>query len=113
MKRTRIAPLFLVASIGVSAGAASVAVASPSGAAIHHAMAPITKMGKLARIDSKTTFTLDVGMHHYIVKIDDMTHIKLDKKDVKLSTLKVGDSLTVRGPLEMGTIDATSVTVQM
>jgi hypothetical protein len=113
MKNNRIARLILVASIGVGAGAASVAAAEAGGAAVHRSMAPVTKMGKLAKIDSKTTFTLDVGMHHYVVKVDDMTHIKLDNKDVALSKLKVGDTLTVRGPLEMGTIDATSVSVAM
>lgn len=55
----QVAPLFLVASIGV--GAASVGAAPVGGAAIHRSMAPVMKMGKLAKIDSKTTFTLDVG----------------------------------------------------
>ncbi|MGB9113442.1 MAG: hypothetical protein WCF24_12050 [Acidimicrobiales bacterium] len=57
----RVTPLFLVASIGVGAGAASVGAAPVGGAAIHRSMAPVMKMGKLAKIDSKTTFTLDVG----------------------------------------------------
>jgi hypothetical protein len=113
MKKSKVAPLLLVASIGAGAGAASVAIASTAGAAIHQSMAPVTKMGKLAKIDSKSSFTFDVGMHHYIVKVDAMTHIKLDDKSVKLSKLKVGDTLTVHGPLEMGEIDATSITVQM
>lgn len=113
MIRTRIAPLLIAASIGMGTGAASIAVAPLGGAAIHHSMAPVTKMGKLAKVDSKTSFTLVVGSHHYLVKIDDMTHIKLDNKEVKLSSLKVGDSLTVHGPLEMGTIDATSITAGM
>jgi hypothetical protein len=111
LRQMKIAPLLLVASIGVGAASASVA---PAGAtATHHSMAPVTKMGKLAKIDSKTTFTLEVGAHHYVVKVDDMTHIKLDNKNVALSKLKVGDTLTVKGPLEMDTIDATSVTVGM
>ncbi len=113
MRHIRITPLLVVAAIGVGAGAASVAAAPVGGAAIHRSMAPVTKMGKLAKIDSKSTLTLDVGAHHYIVKVDDMTHIKLDHKDVAFSKLKVGDTLTVRGPLEMGTIDASSISAGM
>ena len=114
MKRTRILPLVLAASIGVGTGAASIATASISGAAVHHTtMMPVTKTGKLTKIDSKTSFTMAVGTHHYLVKIDDMTHVRLDNKNVNLSKLKVGDTLTVKGPLEMGEIDATSVTASM
>lgn len=110
MKKSRFAPVLLAASIGAGA---MLAIPTTAGATTDHSMAPVTKMGRLAKIDSKTTFTLDVGMHHYVVKIDAMTHIKLDNKAVKLARLKVGDTLTVRGPLEMGEIDATSVTAQM
>ena len=114
MKRTRIVPLVLAASISIGAGSASIAAASLSGAAVHKTtMRPVTKMGKLTKIDSKTSFTMAVGTHDYVVKIDDMTHVRLDNKDVELSKLKVGDTLTVKGPLEMGEIDATSVTASM
>ncbi len=70
-------------------------------------------MGKLTKIDSKSSFTMAVGKHDYVVKIDDMTHIRLDDKVVKFTTLKVGDTVTVKGPLEMGEIDATNVTASM
>lgn len=114
MKGKRIVPLFLAASVGIGAGGASIAASSLSGAAVHHTtMTPVTKMGKLTKIDSKDSFTMAVGKHDYVVKIDDMTHVRLDNKDVKLSKLKVGDTLTVKGPLEMGEIDATSVTASM
>lgn len=112
-KANRLAPIVLVASIGVGAGSAGVAAAPAGATVVYHVMAPVTKTGRLSKIDSKMSFTLAVGMHRYVVKIDDMTHIKLDGKTVKFSSLKVGDTLTVRGPLQMKMIDATSVAVHM
>jgi len=47
------------------------------------------------------------------VKTDDMTHVKIDSKVSKVSALKKGETVTVKGEIEMDTITATSVVEQM
>jgi hypothetical protein len=54
---------------------------------------------------------MSVDMKSYVVKTNSMTHVTLNSMKSKLSALKMGDSVTVKGELEMGAILATSVHV--
>ena len=100
--------------IGALALAASMSVAPVAGAAIAHTtMAPVTETGKLVKILSSDSFTMAVGKVSYVVKVDGMTHITLDHMAVKLSHLHAGDTITAKGPLDMHTISATTVTAGM
>jgi Domain of unknown function (DUF5666) len=102
--------LAAAAALSIS-GAAFVPVA---GASVHHStMAPVTEVGKIAKVLSATSFTVKVGSKTYTVTTDAMTHVTLNKMSVKVSKLKAGDSVTVKGPLEMMTIKATSVVAGM
>jgi hypothetical protein len=95
------------ASIGLAA-----LTSAPAGAT---AMAPVTVTGKVVKIIStvagSSSFEITVGMKHYVVKCNAMTRIKLDDMTVKMSKLKLGDTVTVKGPLEMGAILATSIVI--
>jgi len=93
------------ATVMLEAGAATLAAAST--------MAPVTVHGTLVKVLGMSSFTMKAGAKHYTVKVDAMTHIKLDGKTVKLSHLRPGDTVVVKGPLEMGTITATSVVAGM
>jgi len=99
---------------GAIAIAASLAAGPVAGAAVtHNAMAPVTKTGKFVKLDSSTSFTMTVSKTSYLIKTNHMTHVTENHMVVKLSILKRGDSVTVKGPLEMHTISATSVTAGM
>lgn len=110
-KLSRAVPFALGLSVFGAVGAA--VIPASSGAVAHTSMAPVTKSGKLVKVLSSASFTMSVGSKSYVVKVDDMTHVTLDSKKVKLSTLKKGDTVTVKGPLEMDTISATSVVAGM
>ncbi len=97
----------------LSAGIATTAEALGTVPAAASAMAPVTVMGKVVKVMGTTEFTMTAGSKHYVVKVDAMTHVKVDGKAAKLSALAPGDQVTVKGPLEMSTITATSVTVGM
>ena len=105
-------PSLLVAGAGTS-GAATVRPAAPAHASPQMTSMTVTKSGTFEKLLSSTSFKMDVGMKPYTVKVNDMTHITVDMKKVKLATLKKGDTVTVKGVLEMGTIIATSVTAGM
>jgi hypothetical protein len=88
-----------------------VAQAAPVPAAMAHMT--VTKMGTFEKLLSMSSFTFKVGMKTYTVKVNAMTHITHNGMKEKLSALKKGQSLTVKGTLEMATIMASSVTVGM
>jgi len=94
-------------------GAAVLAAAPVSQAAVVQATMQVTKMGTFEKTVSSTAFKMAVGMKSYEVKTDSMTHVTLGGKSVKITSLKKGDTLTVKGELEMGTIVATSVVAGM
>jgi hypothetical protein len=56
---------------------------------------------------------MSVGMKSYEVKTNAMTHVTLGSMKAKLSALKKGDTVKVKGELEMGAIIATSVAAGM
>lgn len=94
--------------------AAGVVVAPAAHASVAHTtMAPVTKSGRFVKVLSKSSFKISVGKKTYVVTVDAMTHVKLDNKAVKIASLKRGDTVTVKGPLEMDTIKATSVVAGM
>jgi hypothetical protein len=74
-------------------------------------MAQVTKTGTFEKLLSSTSFRMSVDMKSYVVKTNSMTHVTLNSMKSKLSALKMGDSVTVKGELEMGAILATSVHV--
>jgi hypothetical protein len=105
--------------------AVSVAVALSTSSMLAFATAPdsqaqavqapmqVTKSGTFEKATSATAFKMSVGMKSYQVKTDAMTHVTFGGKNVKVSTLKKGDTVTVKGQLEMGSIVATSVMAGM
>ncbi|MDA8297710.1 MAG: hypothetical protein M0004_14205 [Actinomycetota bacterium] len=73
------------------------------------AMAPVTLHGKVIRVTSATSFIVHVGRHRYVVTIDAMTHVTLNHRPGPVRELRAGDDVTVKGPLEMGRVHASSV----
>jgi hypothetical protein len=101
-------------ALGISSTVAAVAVPAADAAGMHSApMAQVTKTGTFEKLLSSTSFKMSVDMKSYVVKTNSMTHITLNSMKTKLSALKMGDSVTVKGELEMGAIIATSVHIAM
>ena len=101
-------------ALGISSTVAAVTAPASDAAARHSsAMAQVTKMGTIEKLLSSTSFKMSVEMKSYVVKVNDMTHITLGSMKTKLSSLKKGDAVTVKGELEMGAILATSVDAGM
>jgi hypothetical protein len=102
--------LLLSASLagGLLFAGVGVASASPS-----HTAMTATKTGKIAKFTSSSAFTITVSGKTYVVKTNDMTHVTIDSKASKVSALKKGETVTVKGEIEMETITATSVVEQM
>lgn len=102
----------VVLALGASlAGIGSTAAAA--GAATAHSAMKVTDTGKLTKIVSMTSFDIKVGSKTYLVTTNDMTKITLDMKSVKVGKLKVGDTITAKGTLDMETITATSISASM
>ncbi len=99
-------------AIGLSSTAAFVG-APASQAQVANAAMQVTRAGTFEKAISATAFKMAVGMKSYEVKTDAMTHVTADGKSVKLTSLKKGDHVTVKGELEMGSIVATSVVAGM
>jgi hypothetical protein len=76
-------------------------------------MAPVTETGKITKIVSGASFTMSVKNKSYVVKADAMTHVKEGSKVVKFSALKKGETVVVKGPLDMKTVSATSIVIEM
>lgn len=72
-----------------------------------------TKTGKIVKFTSSSAFTITVGGKTFVVKTNDMTHVTVHSKASKVSALKKGETVTVKGDIEMETITATSVVEQM
>lgn len=86
-------------------------VATGAGAASTHTVMTTTKTGKIAKLESMSSFSMKVGATTYVVKTNHMTHIDVDMKPAKMSALKVGETVTVKGePGAMDTITATTIT---
>ena len=100
-----------LASFGI--GAVVVTPGAGAASAVPRSMAPVTLKGTLVKVESASSFEINVGASFVLVKVDDMTHISLGTKHVKLSSLQVGDSLVVRGHQETGFVSATSVVAEM
>ncbi|HTV12391.1 MAG TPA: hypothetical protein VME20_11105 [Acidimicrobiales bacterium] len=100
--------LALGASVPVVAGAA---VATAQVAPAPMAAMTVSRTGTFEKLLSMSSFELKVGMKSYAVKTNAMTHITDNGMKERLSSLKKGETLTVKGELEMGTILATSVVV--
>ena len=104
--------MFGLAALG--SGLVTAAYVPASSASVSQsAMTPVTVTGKFVKTLSMTSFSMTSGMKSYVVTLNDMTHIKDGMKTVKLSSLKKGESVTAKGPLEMHTIAATTITVGM
>ena len=109
-----VAPVAL--SLGTLGGGVAIAsvIAPTAGAVVAKtAMAPVTETGKITKIISGSSFTMTVKKTSYVVKADAMTHVKDGSMMVKFSKLKKGETVTVKGPLDMKTISATSIVIGM
>jgi len=106
----RVVPVALVLS--TSSIIATVTVPASQAQVVHAAM-QVTKSGTFEKAISATNFKMSVGMKSYEVKTDAMTHVTFGGKSVKVSSLKKGDTVTVKGEVEMGAIVATSVMAGM
>jgi hypothetical protein len=95
------------------AGGIVLAGASAAGASLSHTVMTATKTGKIAKFTSSSAFTITVSGKTYVVKTNDMTHVTIDSKASTVSKLKTGETVTVKGDIEMETITATSVVDQM
>jgi hypothetical protein len=95
------------------AGGLFFAGASAASASLSHTAMTTTKTGKIAKFTSSSAFTITSSGKTYVVKTNDMTHVTIDSKASKVSVLKKGETVTVKGTLEMETITATSVVDQM
>lgn len=78
-----------------------------------HSTMTVTDTGKITKVDSSNTLSIKVGKVSYLVKTNDMTHVKIDTKAAKFSALKVGETVTIKGTLEMGEITAATITEEM
>lgn len=105
--------LGLSSTVGAIAAPASDATSLQPAAAMHSTAMEVTKTGTFVKLLSMTTFRMTVDMKPYVVKVDAMTHITLGGMKTHLATLKKGDTVTVKGVLEMGTILATTVKAGM
>ncbi len=95
------------------AGGVLLAGAGAANASLSHTAMTTTKTGKIAKFTSMSAFTITVSGKTYVVKTNDMTHVTIDSKASKVSALKKGETVTVKGDIEMETITATSVVDQM
>jgi hypothetical protein len=101
-------------ALGVSSTLAAITAPASQATALHSsAMMEVTKMGTFEKLLSSTSFTMSVGMKPYVVKTNAMTQVTLGSMKAKLSSLKKGDTVRVKGELEMGAIIATSVAAGM
>jgi len=91
----------------------TISVAASQAATVHMAVMTMTKTGTFEKLISTTSFKMTDAMKSYTVKTNGMTHVTLGSKKVKLASLKMGDTVTVKGVLEMGTVMATSVVAGM
>jgi hypothetical protein len=111
-KFAKIMPFTL--ALGIAGTLGAVAAPASQAAALHSsAMMQVTKMGTFEKLLSSTSFKMSVGMKGYVVKTNAMTHVTLGSMKAKLSVLKKGDTVKVKGELEMGAIIATSVVAGM
>ena len=95
------------------AGGLLLAGSGAASAAAAHAAMTATKTGKIAKFTSSSAFTITVSGKNYVVKTNGMTHVTIDSKASKVSALKKGETVTVKGEIEMETITATNVVEQM
>jgi cytochrome c-type biogenesis protein CcmE len=95
-------------ALALSVAGLAIATAVPSQAAAQATMSA-TKTGKIVKYLSSTSFSLSSGKTTYVVKTDAMTHVTVGSKGAKLTSVKRGATVTVKGALEMHTITATSV----
>jgi Cu/Ag efflux protein CusF len=100
-------------ALGLASMVSVVAVPVSQAQVVANAAMQVTKAGTFEKAVSASAFKMAVGMKSYEVKTDAMTHVTADGKSVKLSSLKKGDHVTVKGELEMGSIVATSVVAGM
>ncbi len=101
-------------ALGITSTLGAVAAPASQAAALHSsAMMQVTKMGTFEKLLSATSFKMSVGMKSYVVKTNAMTHVTLGSMKAKLSAIKKGDAVKVKGELEMGAIVATSVIAGM
>ena len=104
--------------LALAASGAALLATAPAGQAatvahpsLSHGAMKVTEKGKITAVMGMSEFKMAVGMHKYTVKVGAMTHITVDAKAAKFNALKKGDTVTVKGELEMGLIEATSVNV--
>jgi hypothetical protein len=95
------------------AGGLLLAGTGAASASLSHTAMTTTKTGKIARFTSSSAFTITVSGKTYVVKTNDMTHVSIHSKASKVSALKKGETVTVKGDIEMETITAASVVEQM
>jgi hypothetical protein len=98
----------IVLALGLTGGAAFLTTV-PASASIAHSAMTVTESGKIAKFDSATSFTVTTSTKSYVVTTDAMTKVEIDSMKSKVSSLKKGETVTVKGSLEMDTITATSV----
>jgi hypothetical protein len=101
----------LVTTIAVS-GTIGVETAATSASVVQTTM-QVTKTGTVTKFASTTSFTIRAGSKSYLVTTNDMTRVTIGSKTGKISQLKKGEEVTVKGTLEMSTIKASSVATGM
>ena len=109
-KLAAVLPLALALSVP-AVEAVGTATSQAATATQHAAMMTVTKTGTFEKWASKTSFGMKVGMKSYTVKVNGMTHVTENGMMEKVSSLKKGDAIKVKGALEMGTILATSIVI--
>src|SRR5579863_1029479 len=97
----------------VVAGQQETRFVSATSVAAESGMGLVSYSGILSKVVSSSSFTINLGTLHELVKTDDVTHIKLGTKFVKVASLKVGDHLGVAGHQEAGFVLATNVVIYM
>lgn len=105
--------LLVAAGVAGALGLAPVLVTGTGASAATPTAMIATKTGKITKLESAHAFVIKVGEKTYVVKIDAMTQLKVGGKLAKLSALKRGDTVRVKGTVEMDTITATAVTEEM
>ena len=68
--------------------------------------------GEITKIDGNTITVTGRDDQAITVKVDDSTKYKKDNGEVKLSDLKVGDEIMIRGDVQSVTVNAESIGIR-
>lgn len=97
-----------VVALAMAAGSTAVD-ALPAGALRPATTMVSTLRGTVVRVVSMHAFTMAVKRHDYRVTVDAMTHVTLDRRRSSVERLRRGDTVTVRGRVDMRSVTASAV----